>query len=141
MSAATGFYSTAKDLTSFAAAHFLGNIELLSDDSKREMQQPYWETGNADAHYGLGFGIEAVGNRRLAGHGGGFPGHSTNTRFDATDRLAVSVLTNETSGHAAVLSRTIFKIIDLALGASGSTGNLRTIYSTVSSAPSVTSPT
>lgn len=121
MSAATGFYSTASDLTRFAAAHFFGNTELLGDDSKREMQQPYWETGTAGAHYGLGFRIENVSDRRLAGHGGGFPGHSTNTRFDSTNRLAVSVLTNETSGHAAVLGGTIFKIIDLALSAPAST--------------------
>ncbi len=125
MSAATGFYSTAKDLTSFAAAHFFGNTELLTDDSKREMQQPYWETGTADRFYGLGFAVENVGDRRVAGHGGRFPGHSTNTRFDATDRLATSVLTNETSGHAATISKVIFKILDLALRATPYDGDVR----------------
>jgi D-alanyl-D-alanine carboxypeptidase len=52
MAAATGFYSTAEDLLRFARAHFLGNEELLTDASKREMQQPYWEVREAEMHYG-----------------------------------------------------------------------------------------
>src|SRR5438105_4567037 len=39
MSPATGFYSTAEDLSRFAAAHFFENNELIGDGSKREMQR------------------------------------------------------------------------------------------------------
>ncbi|MDQ2741448.1 MAG: beta-lactamase family protein, partial [Chloroflexota bacterium] len=53
MSSATGFYSTAEDLTRYAAAHFFGNDELIDDPSKREMQRPYWPVEGMDS-YGLG---------------------------------------------------------------------------------------
>lgn len=116
MSAATGFYSTAEDLTRYASAHFFGNEELLSDTSKREMQQPYYAIEHGDGErYGLGFESATVGERRLVGHSGGFPGHATRTWFDPRDSLAVVVLTNETGGPAATLAGTIVKIIDYAL--------------------------
>lgn len=43
MSAATGFYSTAEDLCRYGAAHFLGNEELLTDETKRDMQHEAWK--------------------------------------------------------------------------------------------------
>ncbi len=97
---ATGFYSTAEDLCRYAAAHFFGNDTLVSDAAKREMQQPYWEVAQADMHYGLGFAVHEIDERRFVGHGGGFPGHATMTLFDPKDRLVVVVLVNEVSGPA-----------------------------------------
>jgi D-alanyl-D-alanine carboxypeptidase len=64
-----------------------------------------------------------VGERRVAGHGGGFPGHSTHTWFDAKCRLAVSVLTNDTDGPAATISRSVLKIIDMSLKAPSRSGD------------------
>jgi CubicO group peptidase (beta-lactamase class C family) len=116
MSAATGFYSTAEDLCRYASAHFLGNEELLSDASKREMQQPYWEVdGTEGGHYGLGFSVGYVGKRRTVGHGGSFPGHATRTMFDPKDGLAVVVLTNRTGAPAEGLAQQVIKILDYAL--------------------------
>jgi CubicO group peptidase (beta-lactamase class C family) len=115
MAAATGFYSTAEDLCRYASAHFLGNEELLSDASKREMQQGYWAIEQDDERYGLGFSAMTIGKRRLFGHGGGFPGHSTKTWFDPKERLVVVVLTNESAGRADTLARGVVKITDFAL--------------------------
>ncbi len=117
MSAATGFYSTAEDLCRYARAHYLGNDELLSDASKREMQQPYWSVPPDDSSYGLGFAVQKIGNRTLIGHGGGFPGHSTTTLIDPQDRLVVVVLNNTMglSGLAGPLAGSIVKILDYAL--------------------------
>ena len=112
---ATGFYSTAEDLCRFAAGHFLGDETLLSDASKREIQQPYWEVAPGDMHYGLGFAIHAIGERRFVGHGGAFPGHATMTLFDPKDRIVVTVLTNEIGGPAALLAQGALKILGLAL--------------------------
>jgi CubicO group peptidase (beta-lactamase class C family) len=114
MSPATGFYSTAEDLTRYAAAHFFGNDELIGDESKREMQRPYWPVDDMDS-YGLGMMVVKIGDRWMAGHAGGFPGHNTRTCLDAEDKLAVSVLTSETGGVASELVRSIVKLIDLAL--------------------------
>jgi CubicO group peptidase (beta-lactamase class C family) len=112
---ATGFYSTAEDLCRYAAGHFFGNEALLSDASKREMQQPYWKVAQADMHYGLGFAIHEINGRRFVGHGGAFPGHATMTIFDPSDRLVVVVLTNEVSGPAAILAHGIVTTIGFAL--------------------------
>jgi CubicO group peptidase (beta-lactamase class C family) len=115
LAAATGFYSTAEDLTRYAAAHCFGDETIVSDAAKREMQQPYWRAAQTDRHYGLGFVIVDIGERRMVGHSGGFPGFITQTMFDPRERLVVVVLTNDTSGAADPLLRGIVRIIDLAL--------------------------
>jgi D-alanyl-D-alanine carboxypeptidase len=115
LASATGFYSTVGDLCRYAAGHFFGDETLLSDASKREMQQPYWKVAQADMHYGLGFAIHEIGGRRFIGHGGGFPGHATMTLFDPRDRLVVVVLTNEVGGPAAILAHGILTTIAFAL--------------------------
>src|SRR6185503_2991429 len=120
MSSATGFYSTAADLCRYARAHYLGNEELLTDASKREMQQPYWEVAQAESSYGLGFSHQTIGKRKMIGHGGGFPGHSTTTLIDPVDQLVVVVLNNTMgmTGLAAPLAVSIVRILDFALAAS-----------------------
>jgi D-alanyl-D-alanine carboxypeptidase len=114
MAAATGFYSTAEDLVRYAAAHFHGDERLLTDASKRRMQRTQWTTGR-DSEYGLGLDIATVGDRRVVGHGGGYPGHITNTKFDPVDRLAVSVLTNTIDGGAAAYATNLFRLVELAV--------------------------
>lgn len=114
MASATGFYSTATDMVRYAAAHFLGDERLLSDDSKRLMQKTEWEVEGTGTSYGLGFAVATVGSRRLLGHGGGYPGHITRTHFDPVDRLAVSVLTNAIDGPAQAMADAAIALIDLA---------------------------
>ncbi|MDQ1640932.1 MAG: hypothetical protein QOJ90_283 [Actinomycetota bacterium] len=115
LSAATGFYSTAADLCRYAAAHFPGDERLLSDAAKRVMQHEWWTIeGEDNSHYGLGFSIIKPDERRLLGHGGGFPGHITRTLFDPEDRFAVSILTNAIDGPADDLSTTVVHLLELA---------------------------
>ena len=114
MAAATGFSSTASDLVGYMAAHFTGDDRLLSDDSKRMMQRVEWAVKGTDTSYGLGFGISEIGERRVLGHGGGYPGHITRTFFDPEDRIAVSVFTNAIDGPAETWATTAFRLIDLA---------------------------
>ncbi len=115
MAAATGFYSTADDLSRYALAHCRGNNVLLTDAAKREMQQPYWAVEDADQHYGLGLSVTDIGDRRVVGHGGGFPGHATATMVDPKEGLAVIVLTNQTRGPAGAIATCIVKILNFAL--------------------------
>jgi D-alanyl-D-alanine carboxypeptidase len=116
MAAATGFYSTASDLLRYASAHFMGNEELLTDASKREMQAPYWDTGNG-THYGLGMAVTTVGERRLVGHSGSFPGHSSRTWIDPENELAVVVLMNQSGGPTRLFADTTVKLLHCALSA------------------------
>jgi CubicO group peptidase (beta-lactamase class C family) len=114
MAAATGFYSTARDLVDYLAAHFLGDDRLLDDDSKRQMQHGAWEVGADKGKYALGFAVETIGKRTVIGHGGGYPGHITRSVADPAAGLAVSVLTNAIDGPAQSLAHAAVRLIDLA---------------------------
>ncbi len=111
MSSATGFTSTASDLTRFFSAHCFGNDSLLKDSSKRLMQHPHW-TQHDGEHYGLGLQILDVGKRRLIGHSGGYPGHCTKTWCDPKEQIVISVLTNAIDGPASELSKGLFRLFD-----------------------------
>lgn len=116
MSPATGFCSTAADLCKYFSAQMVGSKKLLDDESKKEMQRVQWhaytpfEEDNAD--YGLGLDIVNFNGRRVLGHGGGFPGHITQSIFDPKAELVVVVLTNCIDGPATVVAKSIFNIID-----------------------------
>jgi CubicO group peptidase (beta-lactamase class C family) len=123
LASATGFYATAQDLVRYFAAHFTGDDRLLSDEGKRLMRQALWETGGSkDRRYGLGLSISPVGERRMIGHGGGYPGHITASLVDPDARLAVSVLTNAIDGPADPLARAVVRLIDLAVDGPGADG-------------------
>ncbi|WP_152362536.1 serine hydrolase domain-containing protein [Microlunatus speluncae] len=119
MAAATGFYSTAEDLVRYAAAHFHGNEDLITDASKRLIQRNESTVvahGSELGTYGLGMDVTTIGDRRLVGHSGGYPGHITRTYLDPVDRIAVSVLTNCIGGPATTLANGVIKLLDLAAG-------------------------
>lgn len=118
MAPATGFHSTAEELTAYGAAHYLGDERLLSDDSKRLMQRlesVVTAYGSEVGRYGVGMALMTVGERQLVGHSGGYPGHSTQTLIDPVARLVVSVLTNAVDGPAEDLTVGRIKLIDVAL--------------------------
>ncbi|GAA0600837.1 beta-lactamase family protein [Kribbella sandramycini] len=117
MAPATGVYSTAEDLTAFGAAQFFGAEKLLTDASKRLMQRDeslVIAFGNEIERYGLGMEIVKIGERRLVGHSGGYPGHTTRTFIDPVDKLAVSVLTNCIAGPAVALATGVMRLLELA---------------------------
>lgn len=116
LAAATGFFSTAEELCRYGAAHVLGDERLLSDASKRRLQRDGWAVEGTEEHYGLGFSVHRLGDRRMVGHGGGFPGHITRTLVDPGDGLVVSVLTNCIDGPALALAQGVVALIDLASG-------------------------
>jgi D-alanyl-D-alanine carboxypeptidase len=114
MSSATGFYSTTTDMCKYFTAHFIGNQKLLSDESKKEMQRTQWHVNNSKSNeeYGLGFCVNYCGDRRILGHGGGFPGHITRTFFDPQANLVVVVLTNCIDGEARTMGEGIISVIN-----------------------------
>jgi CubicO group peptidase (beta-lactamase class C family) len=124
MAPATGFYSTAEDLTRYGAAHYLGAEGLLSDASKRLLQR---DESLVNAHgkelgrYGLGLDITTIGDRRVVGHSGGYPGHITRTFIDPVDQIVVSVLTNCIGGPAGTLAIGVVKLLNLAANPPAST--------------------
>jgi CubicO group peptidase (beta-lactamase class C family) len=113
-SAATGFFSTAAELTDYFQAHLDGDDRLLSDGSKRRMRQAQWNITD-DSSYGLGLSISEINGRTYYGHGGGYPGHITISHLDLERRLSLSVFTNMNDGPAGSLATAILNLIDLAL--------------------------
>jgi D-alanyl-D-alanine carboxypeptidase len=116
---ATGFWSTAEELSAFAeAALVLGDGPLLSDDARRIMQRQesvVTAYGTEIGRYGLGVELTTVGDRQLVGHSGGWPGHLSLTLADPTAGLVVSVLTNAIDTPAQELAHGLVKLVDLAL--------------------------
>ncbi|RBY98023.1 serine hydrolase [Blastococcus sp. TF02-8] len=118
MAAATGFFSTAEELSAYGAAHALGDERLLTDGSKRLMQRlesVVTAYGTEVGRYGLGMELLTVGDRQLVGHSGGFPGFITLTLVDPVGQLVVSVLTNAIDGPAHDLAVGLVKLVDVAL--------------------------
>lgn len=114
MAAATGFYSTASDMCAYFNAHITESGKLLTDESKKEMQRAQWRLKNSRPieEYGLGFSIDYVGERKLIGHGGGFPGQITRTLCDCQEKLIVVALTNCIDGEPKMMSKGIVSVIN-----------------------------
>lgn len=116
MSPATGFYSTASDMCLYFSAQMVGSNKLLNDESKKEMQrihyQAYTPGDDSTRAYGLGLEMKVVGKRKVIGHSGGFPGFVTNSLFDTSDELVVSVMTNCLGGPATPIAKNIIHVID-----------------------------
>ena len=92
---AGGGYSTAGDLLKFAQA--LRSYKLLNPQFTDAITsiQSRPEGSDPDQGYGYGFGVDVLaGGERLVGHGGGFPGTSTNLQIFLKSGYTVVVLTN-----------------------------------------------
>lgn len=116
MASATGFSSTAADLVTYYSAQLQGTSQLLTDESKREMQRKQWpvEGSYVASWYALGLEQSKRGERTVLGHGGGFPGTVTSSAFDNSDGLVVSVFLNANGNIGQILGG-ILSVID-ALG-------------------------
>jgi CubicO group peptidase (beta-lactamase class C family) len=98
MGAATGITSTVGDMAKFVSAQFRtgprGGDRILGTGSLREMHrvrmlENNWTQGNA-----IGFAVRRVRDKTYVGHGGGYPGYTTQTLIQLDDRVGVIVLTN-----------------------------------------------
>ena len=98
MAAATGVTSNVEDLAKFLSAQFRrgprGGAQIVSGGSWRELLrvrsvEENWQSGTA-----LGFDVKRVKDRTYIGHGGGYPGNTTQTLIQLDDKVGVIVLTN-----------------------------------------------
>lgn len=111
MAPATGFCSNALDLCAYFSAHFVRSKKLLDDESKKEMQRPQWRVSNSDEEYGLGLAIGISDNKKLFGHGGGFPGQVTFSLCDPENEVVVVALTNSRDGEAEDMARGVMGLV------------------------------
>lgn len=95
---AGGGFSTAPDLAGFARA--LRQGKLVSRETAERMWSPKPEVSSPD--YGYGFQLGGTPEDRIVGHGGGFPGISSNLDLFLDSGLTAVVLTNVDGGAQPV---------------------------------------
>lgn len=114
---ATGVAATAADLCRFATSLCDGTQGPVPAELRRSMRRVVWTGGNGDDDYCLGLQSTELDGHRWYGHGGGFPGFITSTRFDPARRLVVVALTNAIDGPAGELTRSAARLLHLFLSA------------------------
>ncbi|HET7305809.1 MAG TPA: serine hydrolase domain-containing protein, partial [Segeticoccus sp.] len=100
-----GLWSTVADLGRYAAFVADPVEEVLRPDSLEEMCRPLIMTDldGWTRAYGLGYDLQRVGERVMAGHGGAMPGYLTGLRVRRADKVGSVVFTNATAGADPVL--------------------------------------
>lgn len=103
LASATGFVSTAADLTRFFnQLDPAAKKSVLSPANRREMSRRHWKVPHSalERWYGLGTISGTIGAWDHFGHSGGFQGFITRTATVPAHGFTVSVLTNSTDGMA-----------------------------------------
>ncbi len=119
MAAATGLTSTVEDMARFVSAQFRmgarGGNRLLSTASLREMHrvrmlENTWTSGQA-----IGFSVRRIDGKLYVGHGGGYPGYTTNTTIQLDSRVGVIVLTNTNDSNPAQIAEQLMSTVGEAV--------------------------
>ncbi|WP_030543705.1 serine hydrolase [Streptomyces albus] len=102
MAPAGQLWSTAADLSRFAAFLMRGDERVLGAETVAEMRRPAAVPlpGGWDGGYGLGLQLFRRNGRAFCGHTGSLPGYLATLWMSAEDDVAGLVLANVTSGPA-----------------------------------------
>lgn len=115
MSAATGITSNAIDMAKFVSAQFRvgrrGGDRVLSSGSLREMHRVRSLENSWTQGTGIGFAVNRAGNKVYIGHGGGYPGYTTQTLIDPESKIGVVVLTNSGDGGPGDIARQLMSTV------------------------------
>ena len=98
MGAATGITSTVDDMAKFVSAQFTtgsrGGQRILGTASLREMHRVRMLENNWTQGSAIGFAVTRARDKVYVGHGGGYPGYTTQTLIQLDSKVGVIVLTN-----------------------------------------------
>jgi D-alanyl-D-alanine carboxypeptidase len=119
MAAATGVTSNVEDMAKFVSAQFRhgmrGGDRILGTGSLREMHRVRSVEENWQSGTGLGFDINRIDNRTYVGHGGGYPGNTTQTLIQLDDKVGVIVLTNTNDSNPMDIARELMMTVGKAV--------------------------
>ncbi len=119
MAAATGLTSNVEDMAKFMSAQFRrgprGGAQIVSSASWRELLrvrsvEENWSSGTA-----LGFDVNRVKDRTYIGHGGGYPGNTTQTLIQLDDKVGVIVLTNTNDSNPSDIAQQLMGTVGQAV--------------------------
>jgi CubicO group peptidase (beta-lactamase class C family) len=125
MAAATGVTSNVEDLAKFESAQFRrgprGGAQILSSGSWRELLrvrsvEENWTSGTA-----LGFDVNRVKDKTYIGHGGGYPGNTTQTLVELGDKVGVIVLTNTNDSYPSDIALQLMNTVGQAVAKAAAT--------------------
>lgn len=110
-------YASAHDLLRFGLFHSgdrqADQKEILSDESRRKMQEPTFETAK-NRGYGLGWFVEtSAAGESTVSHSGGMGGVNTLLTLVPAKRLVVVALANSNTALPSLLSKEIIDIVSL----------------------------
>jgi D-alanyl-D-alanine carboxypeptidase len=119
MAAATGVTSDVEDLAKFISAQFRrgprGGAQIVSSGSWREMLRVRSVEENWTSGTGLGFDVKRVKDRTYIGHGGGYPGNTTQTLIHLDDKVGVIVLTNTNDSNPGDIAQILMSSVGQAV--------------------------
>jgi D-alanyl-D-alanine carboxypeptidase len=125
MASATGITSTVEDMAKFVSMQFrrgtTAGPRVLSSGSLREMHrvrsvEETWTSGN-----GIGFSVSRAGDKTYIGHGGGYPGYTTQTLIQLDGKVGVIVLTNTNDSDPSGIARQLMNTVGMAAAKAGAT--------------------
>ena len=108
----------------FVSAQFrkgpMGGRQILSTGSMREMHrvrvlESTWTRGNA-----IGFAVTRDKDKVYIGHGGGYPGYTTQTLIQLDSRVGVIVLTNTNDSNPSDIAMQLMKTVGEAVAKASS---------------------
>jgi D-alanyl-D-alanine carboxypeptidase len=119
MAAATGVTSNLEDMAKFVSAQFRrgprGGAQVVSTGSLREMHRVRSVEENWTSGTGLGFDITRIKDKTWVGHGGGYPGNTTQTLIQLDDKVGVIVLTNTNDSNPGDIARQLIATVGQAV--------------------------
>ena len=119
MAAATGVTSNLEDMAKFVSAQFRrgprGGAQVVSTGSLREMHRVRSVEENWTSGTGLGFDITRIKDKTWVGHGGGYPGNTTQTLIQLDDKVGVIVLTNTNDSNPGDIARQLITTVGQAV--------------------------
>jgi D-alanyl-D-alanine carboxypeptidase len=125
MAAATGLTSNVEDMAKFMSAQFRrgsrGGAQIVSSGSWRELLrvrsvEENWNSGTA-----LGFDVSRIKDRTYIGHGGGYPGNTTQTLIQLDDKVGVIVLTNTNDSNPSDIAHQLMGTVGQAVAKAAAT--------------------
>jgi len=119
MAAATGLTSTVSDMAKFVSAQFRsgdrGGDRILSTASLREMHRLRMLESTWTRGQGIGFSVQRIDNELYVGHGGGYPGYTTNTLIQLDSKVGAIVLTNTSDSNPAQIAQQLMSTVGKAV--------------------------
>ncbi len=123
MASATGVTSNIPDMAKFVSANFRsgprGGAQVVSAASWREMHRVRAVENNWQSGTGLGFDMRRIGEKTYVGHGGGYPGNTTQTQIQLDDKIGVIVLTNTNDSNVGDIARQLAVTVGAAVAKAG----------------------